>query len=373
MIYKISMILELNKKETLVNFGNSILNYYGCQTFHKTYKNLDVLLKKHKNKKVCLILLDGLGKKIIEQYKDYCPFLYAHSKCIFESIYPPTTVAATNALLLAKYPSETGYVGWTQYFKKYNRFIDVFPSIDSLSGEIIKPHVCSSLLENKNIVQYINETNKFKARQYMGFDFKNGEDYDLDALFEFCDKNIELNDFNYIYSSEPDHSMHDYGVINDRTKELIIKLDNLLKDLTTKHKDYLFLVIADHGMVDCTKINFLDYPDFVESISNQIPVIEARFAGFFVKNEEKFIECYNKYFKDKFILYSKEDVLKNNIFGYTDNDKYSEVFQTGLCDYYLISNTSYAFSKNDFFLKGNHAGGTTEEKLINLSVFNLED
>ena len=140
------MKLQLNKNKTLVNFGNSILKYYECHNFNNSFTKLDEILNKHQNKKVCLILLDGFGKNIIEKYKEECPFLYSHSTLTFESVFPPTTVAATNALLLAKYPCETNYLGWTQYFKDLDMLIDIFPSINTLTSEKINPPITSPVL-----------------------------------------------------------------------------------------------------------------------------------------------------------------------------------------------------------------------------------
>ena len=362
------MKLQLNKNETLVNFGNSILKYYECHNFNNSFTKLDEILNKHQNKKVCLILLDGFGKNIIEKYKEECPFLYSHSTLTFESVFPPTTVAATNALLLAKYPCETNYLGWTQYFKDLDMLIDIFPSINTLTSEKIKPPITSSVLANKNIIDLINENKKYKASQFMGFNFKNGDEYNLEALFEVASSHLKENDFVYIYSSEPDHTMHDFGINHENVKTKIKIIDNLLNKIILEHPEYLFLVIADHGMVNTSPININDYPEFKESIVHEIPIIEPRFAGFFVKNEEKFNQAYEKYFKDKFIKLSKNDVLKNNIFGHSKN--YKKEFLENLCDYYLVSKKEYAFTKFNFYLLGNHAGGTKEELEINLSVFN---
>lgn len=365
------MRIKLNKNETLVNFGNSILSNYECETFHKTYQNLDEILKTHKNKKVCLILLDGFGKAIIEKYKENCPFIYKHSCFTFYSTYPPTTVAATNALLLAKYPCETGFVGWSQYFKEHDQIIDVFPSVNSLTRERVSPHVCDTILKENNIVEIINKNNKYKAQQLMGFNYlKENHEYDLQALFNAADTTLNDFDFTYIYSSEPDHAMHDYGVINEHVKNKVIELDKLIENLTEKHKDTLFLIIADHGMIDTTPVFIDDIPGFKESIYNEIPLFEGRFAGFFVKNEENFLSAYYSFLESNFILMSKKEILENNVFGYSTN--YKKTFIDGMADYYLISKTDACFARGRDYLIGNHAGGTQEEIEINLSVINYE-
>ena len=44
------------------------------------------------------------------------------------SVYPPTTVAATNSLLSGKEPIESGCLGWQQYFKQYDSHLQIFTS-----------------------------------------------------------------------------------------------------------------------------------------------------------------------------------------------------------------------------------------------------
>lgn len=365
------MKLELSKEKSLVNFGNSILKFYGCETFHNSYENLDNILKRHGNKKVCLVLLDGFGKVIVDKYKLDCPTISSSSKDTFYSSFPPTTVCATNCLLLAKYPCETGYMGWVQYFYMLDKLVDVFPSKDSLTGEDVKPNITQEILNYPNIIDMINKNKVYKAQQLMSFSYKlPDESHDLEKLFKIADETLENYDFNYIYSSEPDSSMHKYGTTDINVQHMVKRLDNLVNNLAKKHPDYLFLIIADHGMVDILPDFFSDNKDLQDSITNEIPILEGRFAGFFIKNEEKFIKTYNEYYKDKYILYSKDEILNDHIFGYSDN--YAEVFLKGLADYYLISKSQYCFASRDHFLKGHHAGSTKEELEINLSVLNYE-
>lgn len=364
------MKLSLSKEETLVNLGNSILKYYGCKTFHQTFPYVDKILEEHKNKKVCFILLDAFGKNVIETYKEYCPFIYKNICKTFYSIFPPTTVAATNGVLLAKYPIETGYVGWSQYFDKYNDIIDVFPSKRSITREDIIPSITLDVLNYKNIIDYINETGVYKAHQLMGFDFKDGEHYDYDALFNEANNSLELFDFTYLYSSEPDHSLHENGLNSDLIRNMISDLDKLVEKLVTSHKDYLFLLFADHGMVEIDNIYIEDYPELAASLEIQFPLIEGRFAGFFVKNHKKFIEAYNKYFKEDFLLYTKEQLLKENILGYAE--KANKLALDTIPDYVLISisRKSFAKKKEPDPLVANHAGGTLEERELYLVRFN---
>ena len=68
----------------------------------------------------------GGSKYIQKKLKNFCPFMIDHQRFDMEAVYPPTTVAATTALLSGKYPIETGWLGWTQYFRKSNLYVEMF-------------------------------------------------------------------------------------------------------------------------------------------------------------------------------------------------------------------------------------------------------
>ncbi len=369
------MKLELSKKETLVNLSNSILKRFECQTFHHSLKYIDDILNKNKNKNVCLILLDGFGKNIIDKYKEYCPFIYSHVFKTINSIYPPTTVAATTSLLTGKYPIETGYIGWSQYFPKINSFIDIFPSTNSLTKEKIYPPITEKILNITNFIKIINNNNKYKAIQLMGFNFlKENNDYDLDLLFEEASKKIKDFDFTYLYCCEPDHYMHMNGIDFYGLKDLIKLLDIKVSNLVNNNPNTIFILVADHGMINVKNIFIDEYPLFYNSLKFKNFFIEGRFASFFVENPENFIKAYNLYYKDKFILLTKDEILQKHIFGYSNNYNINAINTLG--DYFLISKGEYSFnnpltSSSKFKpLVANHAGGTIKEKEIYISIYN---
>ena len=362
------MKLELDKKNTLVNLGNSILKKYEVPTFHSSIPEIDKLLSKTK-KNVCLILLDGYGKNIIYKNKEDCPFIFDHLYHEFKSIFPPTTVAATNGLLHAKYPSETGFCGWTQYFKKLDKYVTVFPSREAITNELVTPNVHDTYFDNETIIDLINKGKKYKAHVVSAVNFETKDGVDIDGLFEEADNTLDLYDFTYLYSTEPDHTMHGFGTKSPAVSEIISYLDKKVESLVKNHPDTLFMLVADHGMTDTTNLYLEDYPDFVNTLEDKLVFIEGRFAAFKVKNEKEFINQYNKHFKDYFLLYSKEEMLNLGLLGPKENA--IEQFKDTLGDYFLLAKDRYTLANTkSFVLIGNHAGVTSDELEICLAAFN---
>ena len=100
------------------------------------------------------------------------------------------------------------------------------------------------------------------------------------------------------------------------------------------------------------------------------PSVEARATAFFIKEgmEDKFVENFNKEFRDYFILYKSEDFLKTKFLG---DDAIHPKLKEFLGDYFSIAIDKYSFklvnSKQSF--KAQHAGLTTDEMLIPLIMF----
>ena len=362
--------LFISKDNTLVNLSNSILNYFGVKPFHSTLTALDKILKETKKEKVALVLFDGFGKVIADYYKESILFIYKHKEFILDSIFPPTTVAATTSLTTGLYPIETGHIGWSQYFSLYKRPINVFISNDKLEPFIKYPSVQQNLLKPVYIWELINKTKKFNAASISSYEKKTcAKEDDMVYLFENADKLVKTHDFVYIYSSYPDHLLHDYGCFNEKVKENLIFLENKLKKLVEENKDTLFLLVADHGFHDCEEISIKEHQDFYDLLDKKYFVIEPTFASFFVKNKEKFLELANKYYSDNFFIYSKEELLKDNILGFGKANEYA--LET-LGDFFLISKNKCMFydGEHPVGFKGAHASGKEEDKKLYLFAFN---
>lgn len=363
--------LELNKEETLVNVGNSILNYFNVETNHDTFKPLDAVLKQSNKSKVCLVLFDGFGKAIIEKHKDLCPFICNHIFKPFKSVFPPTTVAATTALTTGKYPLESGYLGWCQHFNEFNDDINVFISNSKYDeNKKYNPSITSSILKVNYIWDLINKSNKYKAGSIQSFmsEGQNAEEK-LNNYFKKTDELLKELNFLYSYCTEPDHLMHEEGTNGENVKKMISYLNSKLEELVNNNKDTLFILVADHGMVDIEDYFILEHKDFLNSLVDQYITIEPRFASLKVKDEKLFKEFYENNLKDCFVLKSKKEIINENVFGYGTPHK---DFVSFLGDYFLLAKDKYLIndSSNDVKFKGHHAGITDNELNLYMMIFN---
>lgn len=363
--------ISLDPKNTLTNVGNSILGFFDVPKFHDSFAPLDKVLKETKKEKIALILLDGMGKVIFDTYKNDIPFLYSHILTEYKSVFPPTTVAATTTLTTGKYPIETCYLGWTQYFDTRKAFINVFPSNNAFDhSQFFSPSVTSLELRTTYIWDLINKTLKHNATNISSFFKKtfNKED-DFEAFFEDADKLIKEHDFVYVYSTNPDHLLHEHGIKNEVIRENVIYLESKVKELVENNPDTLFILTADHGFADIEEINFKLHQDFLDTLDDDVFSIEPRFATVSVKDEAKFLELTNKYYSDYFYIKTKKELLEEHAFGYGEPHP---LFDLTTKNYFLIAKDKYCFyqSEEPIGFKGTHAGSLDSETEIYLLIFN---
>lgn len=352
---------------SLVNLASSIKKHFngGPNYDYPSIKIVDDIIK-DKNK-VVVILLDGMGINIINGNLDEDSFIRKHLVHEMTSIFPPTTVAATNAFLKGCLPGENGWFGWQQYFKENNHHIIMFKDEDYYTGEAVDPQVKNKYVLNDDFgnhlnVKYYGLYPAFRPNGYATFKDE------VDAIIDIT--KAEEKSFTYAYWDYPDALIHEYGCYNAVIKanllNLSVELERLEKE---KSDDSVILVIADHGLVDVSGIDLKYYPE-VNKYYTILPSLEGRACVFYVDDKKGFKDAFNKEFSKWFDLYETDEFLKLNLVG-NKNEKVLPF----LGDYISIAKDKYYFLDSSGnselgLLKGHHAGITEDEMMIPLIVIN---
>ncbi len=360
------MIKLFDENNCLINLSSSLFKHFSLECNHPTLPVLDEILS-NTDKKICLVLLDGLGTAIRQEYPIESKDLNAHYLSKITSVFPPTTVAATTALLTDQYPMETGWLGWTEQFPEYERSVTMFPSTFEQEPKDKTPVSTYELLPFTNIFDKMKEKG-IKCNLLQSFTL---EDKNPDVFIKAVDDALKDNKFFYAYSCEPDSSLHRLGVGSEEVASIIKKLNDGVVRLSKNHPDTLFVVIADHGhkSIDFSPVN--EHEDFYSLLRIKHYSGEARTAFFFVEKgkEEEFRKTATKHYGKHFYVLSKEEVINNHIFGYGTP---CPRFESLLGDFLLISKDSSAFLQayDKPNMISTHAGSTDEERYIDISVFN---
>lgn len=368
---KKDQILFPDYEHSIVNVSSTILSHYGSKN---PYKTIDVLSKELKlNKKhIVLMLLDGMGTNILSTHLKKNDFLRHYQKDVITSVYPPTTVAATNAVLAAKSPYETGYLGWIQYFKEEDTNCVVF-----LNHDFYNPTIQFDVLLRDKYLSYETIYDQIKkvspqTKTYELFPSFRENGYpsfheELEALNHII--NLDENNFTYVYWTDPDMTEHDYGIESDETKKV---LEGLNQKLTTFSKsmndDTLLIIIADHGLIDVEGINLFTDQKLLSMLKRK-PSIEPRSTNFFVKSEmhEDFINHFHDMYGHAFKLYTKKELLDSKLLGHGNMHQMTDEC---IGDFIAIAiNHSMFNMKEKSKFKAHHAGLTKAEMEVPLIIF----
>lgn len=355
-----------DENRNLVNVSNSLLRHYGLETFHPSLKELDAILDESKNKKICLILLDGFGKHIQELHSSSCRYILSHNKRTITSVFPPTTTSATTSLLTGKYPIETGWLGWTEKLPEYD--VPCTRFLNTLTDEN-KTKIKTPTLE---LYPYVSIFDQRKEKGIKGTCLQSFRypDRNIESFFARADKALKESDFLYLYHVNPDELLHEYGTESEEVDFVIKKLNEEVEKLTKSNPDTLFLLMADHGHKNGKHFDIEEYEDFYSLLEKKWFSIEPRAASFLIKKgkEDEFRKVARKHYGEHFYIYSKKEALEENIFGLGKMEKRIPEI---LGDFILISKDESAFKlRKDNGLVSHHAGSSDDEKYINISVYN---
>ena len=375
----------------LVNLANSVLKKFGAETTAATLPLADKVLEGN-YKNVVVLLLDALGISILEKHLKPEGFFRSHLEGSFDSVYPPTTVAATTSIMSGLYPNEHGWLGWDIYYPQLNKNVTVFrnteqktekagakPESYNTSGKPVWTEasinelvpaadyrVGFTLTPYKSVIEKINEAG---GKAYASMPFLPPFPQDLEAILSriktLCDEDGQK--YIYAYWNEPDATMHATGTVSKDTHEMVTSLENRLEKFASELKDTLLIITADHGHIDSNNLCILDYPEILNCLE-RMPSIEPRTSNLFVKAEfkESFPALFNKTFIDKFLLLTREEVLENQLFGTGHNRPELEQM---IGDFVALAVSDTSLTNTHFEaqkMPGMHAGLTQEEIKIPL-------
>lgn len=351
-------------ERSILNLSCSILKYFGVEPLHGTLAEADRELASNP-RHVCVILLDGMGMNVLESTLYYKDFLRRNLITDISSVFPPTTTASTTSFLSGQSPIEHGWLGWDVYFGQEDKTVTCFTNtIQDTRIQAAEYNVAKKYLPYKNIIDQINESGNAKANVIFGFQPE--FEYDIDKFIAAIKKSCQGDQrtFTYAYWDDPDHTLHVKGTKATETAKCMTELNEKLTYLCQNCKDTTFFITADHGHKDIMNVNLCeDYPEIKEMLVRQTS-IEPRAISFFVKPEcvKEFPRIFNDHFGSEYKLFTKEEALKNQLFGPGKMNANS----TAIGDFIAAAykGRTIVWNKNSHHFKSHHAGLSKEEMRI---------
>jgi len=358
---------------SILNFSCSILKHFKIDIKHNSLPEVDNILTKN-FQNIVVILLDGLGINILEKHLKPTDFLRKHLFKEYSSIYPPTTTASTTSIMSGLAPIEHGWLGWDVYFKQEDKIVTCFRNTFAGTDTVAADYsIANKYLPYKDIATLINEKGSGDAEIIFPWLLEKPGDLDnwILKIKNRCKKKSDTKEnpkFTYAYWEQPDGALHEFGSNHPTVHESVLELNKKIEQLCSELENTLVFITADHGHIDIER-NFIEenYPDIAEMLIRPTS-LEPRAISFYVKEEfiHDFKNKFLEYFEKDYLLYTKEEVFKNHLFGYGTEHKNL----TGIGDFIAIAKGTKTlfWNKNTHPFKSHHAGITEEEMKIPLIV-----
>ena len=321
-------------------------------------------------KKLALVLLDGLGYNMLKS-AGY------ETESKITTVFPSTTSTVITTLFTAQLPGEHKILGYNTFSKRLggiaNSLKFTYPPIgipDLISQNIKFTNafpVKSYLAEVKDkktasvIPKGIENTEFTMATHGRVSTTKTYSNY-WDALYEFNNILNEDYDFVYFYAPDIDTLAHKHGPSSLPVKQAIKDIYEGIRQIASNHKEYTFVITADHGHVDVSSHILLNNDNELLNMLEIPPYGDSR-ALFFISRFELKTFLYHKYpelkvfDKSEFeMLVGKDDIYADFIAVPTDNKAYIYLFKDELDEYAK--------------LKGHHGGLSEDEMYVPLVILN---
>ncbi len=360
-----------NYHNSILNVTASILKYYNVDTPSTTNELLDKTLS-NGYRNIVYVLVDALGVDVLKRHVDISPLLNRDLAMEITSVFPSTTVAATTSVLTGLPPITTGWLGWCQYVKEVEKSVIFFMNSDYYSKDtVFDKNIASTYCPVEQIYTQIERSNADVKTLEIFPAFREKEH---DTFLKQCKKIVSVcheqgKHFIYTYWDKLDSIMHDVGPGAIEANKMLSTIEKGYEFLINElGEDTIVILIADHGQVDVCPIELRRYHDLWDTFIHE-PSIESRATAFFIKQDQKqlFKDLFTHYFRDYFMLLSREEALQMNLFGYGKKHPKTDEF---LGDYIAIAIDHYYFkmAEGTYFMKGQHAGLLEKEMIVPLII-----
>lgn len=359
MHFKNEKIVYPNASCTILNEISAIKRYFKQEDSTDDFEGIQ---------SVVLLILDGMGMNVLEQTLPDDAFLKRHLKKARTAVYPSTTAAATTSIKSGCFPYQTAWLGWENYFKEVDRSIVLFTGRDYQTGEDCGFSAYQALPYTLFWADLDVNGNGIEP------DFSKPDRCFSEVLEQSLAKlDPKKKNVQYVYFTEPDALLHEYGLHHPKVIEKCVELDRQVEEYAKKLPEGTLLWIsADHGHTAVEPIELYHF-DLLLKMLKRNPTNEGRCLFFSVipSQQEAFCKLFNDLFGYAYTLYSKEEFLKKEFLGPLENRH--PRLDDFLGDYIAVATNHYYFKyvedKDDFTFKSHHAGITADEMLVPWIVF----
>lgn len=328
------MLVFPNYNRSIVNIIASIKKAYRIQTNVPTIQKLDnTLSRMYKN--VVLIILSGVGENMLVSSLTSKDTLVKNMTDVVTAVCPSYPAASDVSCLTGLCPSEHGRLGQTMFFKELCRTVELSTNLDPYSGQPVSvANAADFMLPYSSFFDEIADSVIGGVQPFSisnpGVKIAENKSYHKVAdtpkrMFELIKKISETDQhtFTYVYWNTVREAAVNYGCTADEVKNLLKDINDTIAGLEKSLTDTVFIVTSNHGMTDVSEEIMLNLRYDLCDCLVMPPNFGRRAVNFFVKYDRRtdFERLFIDEFREEFMLMSRSDILKKEIFGSKNNPK----------------------------------------------------
>lgn len=373
-------IHHIDQNNSIVNITNSILKVFGISGPNNVpCPRIDDILNADENrgKKICLILLQGLGRYDLSKNRGSARYLASHQNIDMDCVYPSTSLCNLIALEYGMYPIQSGWIGDFVHLPEIDMYVDMDNGAVHGSSIFSGINPRQFLQDKYTLVDCINAIGGRDDCAVIvdGNAMVNAKNRQSSGMFFTAIEDIIRNKasrFVLAHSDAYEKALIKNGFSSREVKYCLEAFDRSMETLVERNPDVIFIVCGDHGHIKTSWIDINKYPDFVSTLKEPKFSISPRIASFRVKDQMggEFERTFLSHFSEDFDMYTQSQIYMEHIFGYGSE---FEHFKSMLGDYVLIAKKNKSFTDGDVkkLEKIVSGGASVEERTACVGFYNI--
>lgn len=206
--------------------------------------------------RIVVVLVDGLGARLLQAHVTDAPRLSALSARELTSGFPSTTPSGLGSLGTGSVPGEHGFIGASFVLPETGRVLHPLSWGGDPNPEMVQPErtvferVRAAGVQVRAVSPAAYAHSGLTRAVLRGADYRGADSLD-ERVAEVCDAASAANSLTYAYWGELDKTGHISGVDSQAWLDELRRVDAFLERvLESVGSDCRVVVTADHGMVD---------------------------------------------------------------------------------------------------------------------------
>jgi hypothetical protein len=326
-----------------------------------------------------VMLIDGLGARLLERYAHAAPFLsslLAHSEPGTAGV-PSTTVTSLTSFGTGLTPGSHGLVGYTSRVPGTDQLLNALQWRKDIDPIEWQPNVTAfqRLTEGGAAVTVVNKREFYGSgltvAAHRGAEFV-GADKVGERLAAAVEASRQPRSLTYLYDGDLDWTGHRYGVASAPWLQQLSMIDAEAEQLrdALPHSTRL-MVVADHGMIDSAPESRIDVDERLE-LRDGVALLggEARFRHLYCTGGAvaDVVATWREVLGERAEVLTREDAIAKGWFGLVVPavlPRLGDVVVASRGDFAVVSSADFPYETT---LVGLHGSLTADEMLIPLLI-----